>query len=72
MILRKTSHYNEKTLQNVSMPISNPGVEAGDKTDSIIGYKKRLVSLKQGLAGVFQRIESSRSNVDCNRSHCWM
>ena len=31
-------------LHNVSMPISNPEVEAGDKTDGIIGYKKRCVS----------------------------
>ena len=36
------------------MPISNPEVEAGDKTEGIIGYKKRRMSLKQGLAGVFQ------------------
>ena len=59
-------------LQNVSMPLSNPEVEAGDATDSIIGYKKRRVSLKQGLAGVFQRIQSSQSNVDCNRPDCSM
>ena len=48
------------------MHISNPEVEAGDETDSIIGYKKRRVSLKQGLAGIFQRIQSSRSNADCS------
>ena len=41
------------------MPISNPEVEAGDETDRIIGYKKRHVSLKQGLAGAFPRIQSS-------------
>ena len=35
------------------MPISNPEVEVGDKTDGIMGYKKRRVSLKQGLASVF-------------------
>ena len=29
------------------MPVSNPEVEAGDKTDGIIGYKKCRVSLKQ-------------------------
>ena len=50
------------------MPISNPEVEAGDETDYIIGYKKRRVSLKQRLAGVFQRIQSSRSYVDCKTS----
>ena len=42
------------------MPISNPEVEAGDKSDGIIGYKKRRVSLKQGSAGVFQRIRAVR------------
>ena len=31
------------------MPISTPEVAAGNKTDSIIGYKKRRVSLKQTL-----------------------
>ena len=69
-ILRKTSHYHEYTLRNVSMPVSNPEAEAGDKTYGIIGYKKLRVSLKQGLAGVFQWIQSSRSNFDCNRPHC--
>ena len=54
------------------MSISNPEVEAGDKTDGIIGFKKRRVSLKQGLASVFQRIQSSQSNFDCNRPHCSM
>ena len=44
------------------MPISNPEVEDGSKTDGIIGYKKRRVSLKQGLAGVSQRIPSSHAN----------
>ena len=39
------------------MLISNPGVDAGDKTDGIIGYKKRRVSLKQGLASAFLRIQ---------------
>ena len=63
---------NEYTLHNVSMPISNPDVETGDETDGIIGYKKRNMSPKQGLAAVFQRIQSSRSNVDYNRPHCSM
>ena len=45
------------------MPISNPEVEAGDKTDGSIGYKKRRVSLKQGLAGVFQRMQSKANLV---------
>ena len=42
-------------LHDVSVPTSNPEVEAGDKADGIIGYKKRRVSLKQGLTGVFQK-----------------
>ena len=71
-LLQKTSQLHEYTLQNVSVLISNPEVEAGNKTDGIIGYKKRCVSLKQGLAGVFQRIQSSRSNVNSNRPHCSM
>ena len=51
------------------MPILYPEVEAVNKADDIIGYKKRRVSLKQGLDGVFKRTKSSQSNVDRNRSH---
>ena len=58
-------------LHNFSMPISNPEVEARGKTDGIIGYKKRRVSLKQGWAGVLQRIKSSGSNDDKGRSCAW-
>ena len=34
------------------MSVPNPEVEAGGKTDGIIGFNKRRVSLKQSLAGV--------------------
>ena len=54
------------------MPISNPEVDARYMTDGIVGYKKRRVSLKQCLARLFLRIQSSRGNVDCNRPHCSM
>ena len=50
------------------MPISNPEVEAGDKTDGIIGYKKRRVSLKQHLAGVFRRFQGSRTKIEIGTS----
>ena len=41
-----------KDRKNVSVPILNPDVETGDVTDGVIGYRKRRLSLKQGLAGV--------------------
>ena len=60
-------------LLHVSMPVSNLEVETGNETDGIIvvGHKRRM-SLKQGLAGVFQRAQSSRSDVDCNTPYCSM
>ena len=47
------------------MPISNPEVDAGDKANDIIGYKKRRLSLKQRLAGFPLKVESI-SSLDFN------
>ena len=64
IVLKKNEQKDHK-LHNVSVPISNPEVETGNEADGIIGCRKRGMSLKQGscLAGLFQRIQNSRSNV---------
>ena len=62
-IVLQKKEQKEHTLHNASIPISNPEVETEDEMGGIIGYKKRRMSLKPRLAGVFQRIQSYRSNV---------
>ena len=53
----------------VSILASNLEVETGNAADGIIGYKKTHTAPKHGSAGVFNRIQRSRSDADCTRLH---
>ena len=60
---------NEYTLHNVSMPISNPEVEAGDEKDGIYSRVLQAQSKGRSITGPNACNASQKSTVRTNRRH---